>query len=97
MPNAVFIIWIILLVVTVLILPYLIYLLHKTWKAARSIEIYFNEMLKAGVGIANNTGHIKALDDTITVAGDMLNTAGKINEHTETIEKTFHQRAAKLN
>ena len=97
MPAAVNIIWTILLVVTVLLLPLIVHLLHKTWKAARSIEIYFAEMLKAGVGIASNTDHITALNDTIEVASGILGTAGEINAHAEVIEDTLGQRAAKLN
>ena len=57
MPQAVFILWTILLVVTVLLLPFIIYLLHKTWKASKSIERYFKEMLEAGLGVAGNTEH----------------------------------------
>ena len=40
--------------------------------AARSIERYFKEMKEAGIGVANNTEHIKALDDTIGVASGIL-------------------------
>ncbi|MGI9541911.1 MAG: hypothetical protein ACR2MX_01555, partial [Cyclobacteriaceae bacterium] len=90
-------IWTILLIVTVLVLPVIMHFLHKTWKAARSIEIYFADMLKAGVGIAGNTDHITALNDTIEVASGILNTAGEIDAHAETIETTLGQRAAKLN
>ena len=97
MPSAVFILWAVLLVVTVLVLPYLVYLLHRTWKAARSIERYFAEMLEAGLGIAGNTEHIKALNDTIAVASGMLEVAGNINEHAETIKDTLGGRAANLN
>lgn len=97
MPQAVFILWAILLVVTVLLLPLIVSLLHRTWKAARSIERYFAEMLEAGLGIAGNTEHIKALNDTISVASGMLEVAGDINEHAETIKDTLASRAEKLN
>lgn len=97
MPQAVFILWTILLVVTVLLLPFIIYLLHKTWKASKSIERYFKEMLEAGLGVAGNTEHVKALDDTIAVASGMLEVAGDINEHAETIKVTLAGKAAKLN
>jgi hypothetical protein len=97
MPAAVNILWTILLVVTVLILPYLVYLLHTTWKAARSIERYFAEMREAGLGIAGNTEHIKALNDTIAVASGMLEVAGNINEHAETIKDTLGGRSAQFN
>jgi len=97
MPELVYILWTILLVVTVLVLPYLVYLLHRTWVAARSIERYFDEMLEAGLGIAGNTEHIKALNDTISVASGMLDVAGNINKHAETIKDTLGGRAANLN
>lgn len=97
MPQAVFVLWTILLVVTVLLLPFIIHLLHKTWKASRSIERYFKEMLEAGLGVAGNTEHIKALDDTISVASGILGVAGDINQHAETIKDTLAGKAAKLN
>lgn len=97
MPQAVVVLWTILLIVTVLLLPFIVGLLHRTWKASRSIERYFKEMLEAGLGVAGNTEHIKALDDTISVASGMLNVAGDINEHAETIKETLAGKAAKLN
>lgn len=89
--------WLILLIVTVLVLPYLIHLLHKTWRAARSIERYFKEMKQAGIGIAGNTENIKALDDTITVASGILGVAGSINGHSDTLKSTLASRAEKFN
>lgn len=97
MSQAVLILWTILLVVTVLLLPLIVSLLHKTWVASRNIERYFKEMLDAGLGIAGNTEHIKALNDTISVAGGMLEVAGKINENANTIKGALGDRAAKLN
>jgi len=97
MPQAVFTLWAILLIVTVLLLPYIVYLLHRTYVASRNIERYFKEMSEAGVGIAGNTEHIKALDDTIGVASGILEVAGDINSHAETIKDTLGGRAAKLN
>jgi hypothetical protein len=89
------VIWIIVLAVAVLIiLPLTVALLQRTLNAARNIERYFAEMRDAGVGIANNTSHIKALDDTITVATQLLGIAGSIKEHAATIETTFVTRAA---
>lgn len=89
--------WLILLVVTVLVLPYLIHLLHKTWQAAKSIERYFKEMKEPGIGIANNTEHVKALDDTISVASSILGVAGSINEYSDTLKTTLADRAEKIN
>lgn len=93
-PTAVYVIWAITLAVAVLVvLPLTVYLLQRTLTAGRSIERYLAEMRDAGVGIAKNTGHIKALDDTITVATQILGTAGSIQTHAATIETTLTARA----
>jgi hypothetical protein len=93
-PTAVYVIWIVVLAVAVLvILPLTVYLLQRALNAARNIERYLAEMRDAGVGIANNTQHIKALDDTIQVAGQLLETAGSIDEHAATIESALTARA----
>lgn len=94
MSQVILILWTILLVVTVLLLPLIVSLLHRTWLASRSIEIYFKEMLEAGLGIADNTEHVKALNDTISVASGMLEVAGDINSHAETIKDTLAGRAS---
>lgn len=92
-PNAVYTIWIIVLVLAVfVILPLAVYLLQRTLNAARSIEQYFAEMRDAGVGIAQNTSHISALDETISVATQILETAGSIDDHAETIKTTLAGR-----
>jgi hypothetical protein len=94
-PDVVYWIWIIVLLVAVLVvLPLTLYLLQRTLNAARSIERYLAEMRDAGAGIANNTSHIKALDDTIAVATQMLETAGSIKSHAATIETTLSSRAS---
>ncbi len=93
--NAMYVLWIILLVVTVLVLPFIVSLLHKVFLASRNIQRYFKEMLDAGVGIAGNTEHIKALNDTIKVASGILGVAGKINEHSATLSGALKSRAEK--
>ena len=69
-------------VVTVVIVPLAIYLLHRTLRAARSIERYTRESLAAGVGIASNTGAIAALDDTIRAASSLLEAAEVLKRRT---------------
>ena len=94
-PDIVYWIWGLTLAIAVLvILPIAVYLLHRTYTAARGIERYFAEMRDAGVGIAGNTGHIKALDDTIAVATQIIETSGQIKDHTGAIEKTLVGRVA---
>ncbi len=97
MPQVVYVFWIIILVVAVLILPFIVWLLHKVLYSARQIERYLREMKEAGLGIAGNTEHITALNSTIEVATDILDSAGKINSNAETIKVTLAGRAAKFN
>lgn len=91
--TAMYILWIILLAVTVLVLPFIVKLLNNVLRASRNIERYFKEMLEAGVGIANNTEHIKALNSTIEVASGILGVAGKINEHSGALGGALKSRA----
>jgi len=97
MPTIIYILWIILLAVTLILFPFIVRLLHKTLWAARNIERYLREMKEAGSGIAGNTEHITALNGTIEVATDILSSAGKINSNAETIEVTMANRAVKFN
>ena len=83
-----------LLLVVVVIVPLAVLFLHRTLRAAMSIRRYLDEMLAAGVGIAGNTASIKALDDTIGVAGSMVAVAGNIKSHSATIASVLAGRAA---
>ena len=87
--------WTVLIVVVLVIVPLAVVLLHRTLAAALSIRRYLREMLQAGVGIAGNTGSIGALQDTIGVAGAMVDTAGSMKQHTGTIATVLSQRAAR--
>ena len=69
------ILWIILLIVAVVVLGPVIRLLHKTLIAANNIERYLKEMKEAGLGIAGNTEHIKALNSTIDRKSTRLNSS----------------------
>lgn len=80
-PPLVFTIWTAGLAITLLVfVPLSVVLLHRLWLAARSIQIYAREALAAAAGIAGNTAHIGALDDTIAVASSILATAGEIEQ-----------------
>lgn len=95
MPQAVFTLWWIGLVVTLVIfVPLSVLLLHRTWRAARSIERYAAEALAAAAGIAGHTAHIEALETTIDVAGEMLETAGSVDSKLDTIANVLAQRAS---
>jgi len=94
LPWAVYAIWWTMLgVVVVVIVPLAIGLLHRTLRAALSIRRYLEEMLAAGVGIAENTSSIPALKDTIKVGSAMVETAGRLDEHSGTIAQVLAARA----
>ena len=94
LPELVYLIWEFVLWVAVLVIvPLTIYLLHRTLSAAIQIRRYLHEMLAAGVAIAENTSSIVALNDTIFVAGGMLKTAAKLDEHSGTIATVLATRA----
>ena len=71
--EAVFWIWGITLgVITFVVVPLAIYLLHRALRAARSIERYTREALEAGAGIAANTAAIGALEETLAAVRSLL-------------------------
>ena len=71
--NAVFWIWGVTLgIITLVVVPLALHLLHGTLKAARSLERYARESLTAGVGIANNTAAIPVLEQTLATAGSLV-------------------------
>ncbi len=71
--NAGYWIWAVTLaIITFVVVPLALHLLHKTLKAAMSIERYARESLTAGVGIANNTAAIPALEQTLATAGSLI-------------------------
>jgi hypothetical protein len=75
-PDAVFWLWGITLgVITLVVVPLALYLLHRALHAARSIERYTREALEAGAGIAANTAAIAALGETIAAAKSLLEAA----------------------
>ena len=93
MPSAVYVIWWTGLIVTLAVfVPLSVYLLHRTWLAARSIEQYAAQALTAAAGIAGNTKYIPALDSTIAVAGSMLGAAGGIVSKLDTAATVLSQR-----
>jgi hypothetical protein len=93
-PDAVCTIWAIGLAVTLVVfVPLAVYLLHRTWRAARSIQRYAAEALRAAGGIAHNTANIPALDTTIQVATDMLTAAGAVERKLDTVAAVLEQRS----
>jgi len=95
-PDAVYILWIIALVLVVLVVPIAVYHLHRLLQDGLHIKRYTAEMLTAGLGIAGNTQHITALESTIQVATGILETAGAIDQHSGAIENLLASRAASI-
>ena len=93
-PDAVYTIWWAGLIITLLVfVPLAVYLLHRTWRSARSIQRYAAETLQAAGGIARNTAKITALDSTIAVAGDMLVAAGAAERKLDTVATVLEERS----
>ena len=79
-------IWSSMLVATVVgVVPIVVDLLRRALAAARNIERYTDEMLTAGVGIANNTASVAALKDTLAAAPLLLEGAGSIERHASAV------------
>lgn len=97
MPDSVYAIWWTGLILTLAVfVPLSVYLLHRTYVAARSIQRYAREALTAAAGIAGNTQHIPALDTTITVAGSMLGAAGQVAAKLDAAATVLGKRAEGL-
>lgn len=93
-PDAVYTIWWIGLMLTLVVfVPWAVYLLHRTWLAARSIERYAADTLTAAAGIVANTKNIVALDATIGVAGQLLAGAGSVVNKLDTTATVLAERA----
>ncbi|MBA2626579.1 MAG: hypothetical protein H0U85_01050 [Gemmatimonadales bacterium] len=94
-PPAVYTIWWIgLLLTLVVFVPLAVYLLHRTWLNARSIQRYAAQTLTAAGGIAANTSNIVALDTTIAVAGEILAVAGGVAGKLDATANVLASRAA---
>jgi hypothetical protein len=96
METAIAVIWIVTLaLIVVVITPLVLYLCWRLVRGAHNIERHFAVTLTAAVGVAGNTGHVKALEDTIEVAGGMLETAGNLDTHSGAIEQLLIGRLSK--
>ena len=93
-PPIVYIIWWVGLLLTLIVfVPLAVYLLHRLWRTAQAIEIYAREALAAAGGIAGNTAQIGALDQTISVATEILSAAGAIEQKLNTATAVLATRA----
>lgn len=81
------VIWIITLaIIVVLLTPLVLYMCWRLVRAARNIDRLFAVTYGAAAGILESTSHVPALEDTITAAGGMLQTAARLDEHSGAIE-----------
>ncbi len=93
MPAAVYTIWWVGLLLTLIVfVPLAVYSLHRTWRSARSIQRYAAEALQAAAGIERNTRNVRALEDTIAIATDMLGVAGAVERKLDTVASVLEQR-----
>lgn len=92
-PPAVYAIWWTGLILTLVVfVPLAVYSLHRTWRAARSIQRYAAETLTAAAGIVDHTRHVTALDTTIAVAGETLDAAGAVERKLNTVATVLEER-----
>ena len=64
--------WIAVALTVLVIVPVVIYLLHRVFRAARMIERYTAETLAAGQGVLRHAGAIPALDGVVEAAGPVV-------------------------
>ncbi len=92
-PDAVYAIWWAGLILTLVVfVPLAVYSLHRTWRSARAIQRYATEALQAAAGIERNTRNVRALDDTIATASDMLGVAGAVERKLDTVAGVLEER-----
>jgi hypothetical protein len=85
-----------LVVVAVIIVPVAVSLLGRAVTAARAIERYLADILVAGVQVADHTGTVPALDQTIQTAVAMKPVAQAIEAKTAAVAALLAQRAQKV-
>lgn len=92
MSRTVGIIWSGMLIATVVgVVPIVVRLLSRALTAAQGIERNTVEILEAGIGIAENTASVAALQDTIAVAPRLLAGAESIERHAAAIVAVLAQ------
>lgn len=88
MPDGVIVLWwITLIVAVILILPTLLYLLHRTFKSANHIRLYTAETLAAAQGLAGNLRGVEELKRTPELADKLRAAAGSLATEAEELER----------
>ena len=87
------VIWIVTLaLIVVVVTPLVLYLCWRLMRAARNVHRHFEVTLAAAAGVVKSTSHVRALEDTIAVAGGMLETAQALDQHSGAIERLLLSR-----
>lgn len=85
--------WIALGLTVVVIVPLAIYLLHRTWRAAKMIERYTAETLEAATGVADHTRMIPALDETVDALEPIVQKASVLAKGASRLATVLRRRA----
>lgn len=94
-PDFVYTLWLITLVLGYLLLPVAVYWLHSLWRAASSIRRYARDGVVAAEGIHRNTAALPALDGTIAAATEVLAAAEAVAGKLDTMAGALEARAGR--
>jgi hypothetical protein len=96
MTTAALVIWTwTLLIAAFVIAPVAVNYLRRALEAARNIEANMHDMLEAGVKIADHTGAVPALDETLKTTAAMKPVAASIEAKTAAVAQLLTARASK--
>lgn len=85
--------WVALGLTVVVIVPLAIYLLHRTWQAARNIRRYTAEALEAGAGIVENVSDAAALGETEAAGAHLVRRSASLREAADELAEHLGRRA----
>lgn len=94
LPSAVHAVWIGALILVTLLVPVVVLLLHRVWRAAAMIARYLMEMAGAAEMIAANTSAASALQATRAAAQTLLTDAAELQRDANLVAVTLSQRAS---
>jgi tRNA(Phe) wybutosine-synthesizing methylase Tyw3 len=92
-PTAVYVIWIIVLVVAYAAVPVLLHVLTRILNAAKKIDRYAAETRVSSAGIKSHVSHAPALIETNKLLGAAHGVADEIGGEATTIVTALLQRA----
>lgn len=92
-PDFVYTLWWVTLVLGYLLLPVAVYWLHSLWRAASSIRRYARDSAVAAGGIRRSTAAVPALDTTIAVATEVLAAAEAVAAKLDAMAGVLETRA----